>query len=105
MAAMPDFFVQVDGPRGDVLERVLGSRRVPILGPLPVPCELPIGVRECYILDVGALDFDQFWRLTEHLVQAFASPIEAVQEELRNKGMPILAEACSVTILNPQKWL
>lgn len=102
---MADLFVTLDGPRGDVFERLLGSRTVPVLSHQTIPCRLPIGVRDCYLLDVASLSVDQFWSLTEHLVERFETSIDDVQEELRNKGLPILAEECRLAIANPQKWL
>lgn len=94
-----EYFVTVDGPRGETLERVLGTRRLPVLAPEPVLADLHDagrGVEACYLLAVAALSVDQRRRLVDHLGERFGMPQADVCAEVLIKGVPILAEGCAV---------
>jgi hypothetical protein len=96
-----EFFVTVDGPRGEEWERVLGTRRLPVLAPVPVLVDLHDagrGVEPCYLMDVRALSPAQRDGLVDLLAERFGYPREEVWEEVLTKGVPILAEGCAVEV-------
>lgn len=103
---MGDFFVTVDGPRGEVFRATLGTRDVPVISPRPVPVRLHgVGVEECYLLDLRAITEVQRGNLIAYLAEKFEGSFSDVMEELTRKGLPIRADGCTVTIPNSQKWI
>ena len=105
---MRDFTVTVyDGVRGEEFEKVFGSTTVPVMDPVPSWAELP-GFDEpqlVYMLDQYRVPVDAHWRLVEHLGQVFGLEKREVEEELRKKGMPILASECVADLGNIRHFL
>ena len=58
-----------------------------------------------YILDEQQLTPAQRLALCEGLADLFDAAAWEVDQDMRSKGILILADQCSVTVLNPQRWL
>lgn len=95
---MPRTVVTVQSPAERVreFEDVFGSATVPVKSPYPTYAELPIGRHLVYELDVAGLEPRVRLRLTAHLAVKFGSTPHAVDRELDDVGMPVLAEGCSM---------
>jgi hypothetical protein len=102
-----DFTVTVINPeRVASFEAVFGSATVYVKSPIPEYADLPgLGQRRVYKLDMALLTPEQRDRLVAYLSDQFRlGPVEA-NRLLDERGMPILASDCVVSIANPQKWV
>ena len=105
MTKTHDFWVTIHGERGEEWQRVLGTNRLPVQGPIPMRAILPgLGEALVYQVALDQLEHGQQERITTHLCEKFQlAPAEA-EAEIRAAGIPILAESCSVMVLSPQRW-
>jgi hypothetical protein len=58
-----------------------------------------------YYLDLDLLHPHQYQRLIKYLSAKFNLPLGQVKLDLEERGIPIPAADCMVTICNPHKWL
>ena len=101
-----DFRVTVTGARGDEFRKIFGTDTVAVKSFIPSIADLPgLGERAVYLLDTDLLTDAQREALVEHIAEKFGAAREAVDEHLRARGLPILAEDCIVTIDNPLRWI
>lgn len=78
--------------------KVFGTDQVPIINILVPQIANVLGeVRKVYMLDLGKLSEDQLIRLKEHLSRKFSIPMEEVERDLPEIGVPILAEDVSLS--------
>ena len=99
MARPFEAFLLKDSPRYADWIKVFGVNRVQIRGALPQlanVCDQPD--TEIYLLDLNALTSEQRERLVSHLSQKFNLARRKVERDLKEKGMPILAEDVGVPI-------
>jgi hypothetical protein len=100
-----DFWVTITGERGREWKRVAGTDYFPVLSPIPVMGDLPgIGLSRVYLLAIDQMEPNILSRIVAHLSGKFGMTAEETQAELDKGGIPILADDCMVTVLNPQKW-
>jgi hypothetical protein len=105
MTRQHDFWATVDGARGEQWKRTVGTNRFPIESPLPIRGNLPgLGDREVYLLALDQLDAATRGAIMVELARSFGIPAAEIAEEISRVGVPILAEDCSVTVHNPQRW-
>ena len=86
---------------------VLGTATVHVNLPFPHGGDLPGRPGAVmYELDVALLTPEQKRRLIEHLSQKFGEPRDFVARMIEGEhGVPILAEDCTLTVHNPQRWV
>lgn len=102
-----DAFVSVEGPRGEMWEHVLGTRTVPVTSPDPTMADLTEagrGVEPCYFLRLDALSASQRMALIRYVAERFEQDRDSVAAEIIEKGVPIPAEGCRVTLYKPVSW-
>ena len=100
-----DFWVTLHGERGAEWERVLGTSRIPVRSPIATLALLPsLGEREVYLVALDVLAPGHLEKIVAHLCEKFQLSREEAEAEIRQAGIPILAEACSVFVHNPQRW-
>ncbi len=104
---MGDFFVTITDPeRAREFQEVLGTTTVPVKSLQPYLGSAPGQEGKIfYILDPGQLTDDQYLKLVRHLSKKFGLHPNQVREEMGKYGVPILAEHCSIVIMNPQRWI
>jgi DNA-binding transcriptional regulator YbjK len=103
---MKDFTVTVTNPeRATDWQNILGRTTVVVQSPIPQRANLP-GHHDSliYLLDLEVLTTEEVDRLVEHLARRFDIPQSDVARDLREMGVPILADDCIVTVSNPQRW-
>jgi hypothetical protein len=64
-----------------------------------------LGERLGYILDAEQLSEEKRLRLARGIAQTFRASLSGVVQWMMGDGIVILAEHCSVTVLNPQRWV
>jgi len=85
-------------PRYNEWLAVFGSAEVPIINIIFPNKEIVLGeIRDVYMLDLGKLTAEQMGRLKAHIASKFKIPMEEVERELPEIGVPILAEDVIVT--------
>lgn len=84
-------------PRASAWRDVFGGLEIPLESPLMRKVELPIGVREVYMLDVKKLTADVRKKLVGYLAKRFQIPAGEVDRDLESNGVPILIEDVSVS--------
>ena len=103
-----DFTVTVyDEVRGMEFEKVFGTRTVPVISPIPEWAKLP-GFEEAkavYDLDLQRISADQRERLVTHIAEKFGLEPSAVEADLDEVGMPILADECVASLGDIRKFL
>jgi hypothetical protein len=101
-----DFMVKIhNDERAKEWLDVLGTTTIYVESPFPTRMYLPgHDDAEAYMLDLDLITAEQRERLIEHIATKFDIPIDEVQAELDTKGVPILADNCTLTVTNPQKW-
>ena len=104
MPTTHDFWVTIGGERGDGFERHVGTRRFPVRSPMRVDVRLPIGTRRCYLLAPEAMDERELADLAAAVAQRQGGEVDDVLRAIRDEGMPILDEDCSVAVHDPQRW-
>lgn len=78
--------------------KVLGTETVPILSPVPQRADLPNYPNYLvYMVDVAALSTEQRERLVTFLAKKFGVPEAELQRDIETRGVPILAEECTIT--------
>jgi hypothetical protein len=88
--------VTIHGERGAEYEKLLGRRTFRVKSPLPCRADLPGRPdAEVYLLDIDALRPGELDTLAKHVAAKFSVPYEIVLSEMRDCGVPILAEDCS----------
>lgn len=91
--------VHIHGKRGEQMKRLLGRRDFIVTNALPVRASVPNHADvEVYLLDVDTLTEAEFDKLARHFARKFGSPLSDVRREMRDCGVPILAEDCTVAI-------
>ena len=93
--------------RADDFLKVFGSLDVRVDSFIPMLVELP-GFEEpqkVYLLDLKWLTQRERERLTRHLAAKFNIPLEQVESEIDDVGVPILDQDCYLIVENPQRWL
>jgi hypothetical protein len=91
--------VHITGPRGAEIERILGRRTFAVKSPLP--CRAIVadrGEADVYLLDIDTLTDAEMNALARHFAEKFGGEPRAVKDEMRDCGVPILAEDCVVAI-------
>jgi len=58
-----------------------------------------IGDTKVYFLDLAALTSDEITRLAKDIAGHFWIPIEEVRADIREKGVPILAEDVAIAVI------
>ena len=100
-----DFWITIHGERGEEWKRITGTDRFPIKTPVPSLGILPgIGETRIYLLALDQMEPEIMHRILAHLAVKFGLTPEEDAEEIAKAGIPILADECSVMVLNPQKW-
>jgi hypothetical protein len=102
-----DFRVRVTNPeRAAEWREVLGADIVCVRSPVPRRANLPGHLDALiYLLDLDLLTEEQRVKLVAHLSAKFGIPERRVAAELDTHGLPVLAQDCSVSVHNPQRWL
>lgn len=78
--------------------KVFGTDQVPIVNILAPRVANVLGeARQVYMLDLAKLSEDQLIRLKDHLSRKFSIPMEEVERDLPEIGVPILAEDVSIS--------
>jgi len=97
--ALKQTTVTIHGARGAEWISVLGTATLPVKSPLPVRAQLPgIDNAEVYLVALDALQPGQLDKIVAHVSRKFGVPVEDVRQELKEHGMPILADDCSCAI-------
>lgn len=103
---MSDFKCTVHGQRAEEFRRVFGTATVDVTTPVPFLANLPGRPRSLvYLLDLKSLTDEQRAALVARSAEHFNLTVEDTRAEIENVGMPILAEGCTITIHNPQRWV
>ncbi len=104
-----DFMVTIHdtSDRADMIKRVFGTLTVPVISPVKEwvflqGIDYPV---DAYKLKLSAISDDEYDRLVDEIAKKFDAPRSEVQLAFEIQGLPILAEECTLTINNPQKWL
>ena len=106
MTKTHDFWVTIEGQRGEKWQRVLGTSRLPVRSPIPTLAILPgIGEAEVYLVALDVLAPGQQEKIIAHLCEKFQLRPDEAEAEIRQAGVPILGRDCSVMIMNPQRWI
>jgi hypothetical protein len=93
------FTATVMGERAQEFIEVFGTAVVPIQSPVPVIAELgDEGEHKVFMLDLKRLTHEKYDRLVAHVARKFGAPEAAVDVSLRERGLPIKAQDCVVTI-------
>lgn len=103
---MKDFTVTVTNPeRAADWQSILGRTTVVVCSPIPSRANLP-GHPDTliYMLDLDVLTAEETDRLVTFIAQRFHIAEADVARDLRLQGVPILADDCTVTVWNPQRW-
>ena len=102
-----DFTVTVTNPeRAAQWREMIGSDTVCVQSPIPEPADLPGHPHALiYLVDLHELNPGQIARLVESLSRRFGLSPEEANRELQERGIPILADDCIVTVAHPQRWL
>ena len=113
-AGQGDFFVTIDGARGREWIEVLGTATLPIESPEPIDSAVTGKAAEIlgtgklcsfYKMKVDALSGPDRAKVVAYLACKFELTEAEVRADILLYGVPILAEACTVVIMNPQRWL
>jgi len=103
-----DFTITINNPerRLEWLE-VLGTTKFHVKSFKPeIPVPTDIGdLNPVFYLDLDLLHPHQYQRLIHYLATKFNLPLGQVKLDLEERGVPIPAADCMVTICNPHKWL
>jgi hypothetical protein len=76
-------------------ERVIGTNIIPVKSYIPRPVQIiGKGICNTYFLDFSQISKKQQEALINHLAQKFGCSLNEVQDDLSEKGLPILAEDC-----------
>lgn len=101
-----DFKVTVFDPeRAAEWQEIMGTTTLCVKSPIPSQASLP-GIKTAliYELDLDLLTEEQLHRLVTHIANKFNYTPEEVKEALPIQGVPILADDCTVSMGNPQRW-
>jgi len=101
-----DFTATIHDPeRAAEWQAILGTNTIYIRSPIPESANLP-GHPDAliYYLDLDLLAEDQRIRLIAHLAHKFGLAEAGVDAMMEEHGVPILANDCSITVRNPQRW-
>ncbi len=101
----PPLEITINGARGDEWQRVCGTRQFPVTTWEPIKADLPGKPQaDVYLLNLLLVESVTLAKITAHLAQKFGlSEAEANAEAI--KGIPILAEDCTVVLNDPQRWV
>jgi len=104
-----DFIVSIKPgtDRANDFLKVFGSLDVRVESFIPFLAELP-GFDEpqkVYLLDLKWLTNLERRRLCLHLAGKFNIPVEEVESEIDDVGVPILDQDCYLILENPQRWV
>lgn len=102
-----DFRVQVTDPtRRALWQQWIGTDTVCVRTPIAVDVHIEgKGPARAYILDEQQLTPAQRLALCEGVADRFGAEAWEVDQEMRSQGIVILADECSVMVLNPHRWL
>lgn len=102
-----DFRVTMhDEARRELWQQWIGTDTVCVRTPLRTRVMLDgHGPADAFILDEQQLSPEQQRALCEGIAARFQANAEEVDQDMRSKGIVILAEHCSVMVVNPGKWV
>jgi len=103
---MNDFTVTVIDPdRAADWQTIFGRTTVAVQSPVPRRAELPGHPdTKIYMLDLDALTSEETDRLVAFLTRRFNIAESDIARDLREQGVPILADDCIVTVSYQQRW-
>lgn len=91
--------VTVTGERAEEFREIFGTTTVPVVSPFSEIAELgDTGEHECFMLDLERISHEQYDRLVAHIARKFGTDEAAVAASLRERGLPIKAEDCLMSI-------
>lgn len=103
-----DFRVHITDPqRAAAFERALGTSTVYVKTPIPEKAILP-GYPDgapVFLLDLTAYSAEDIVRLADEIAGKWGLSRQSVLNDIYRDGIPILDEACTVIIHNPQRWV
>ena len=101
-----DFSVIVHNPkRVEDWMKVFGTNILYVKSPFSSLADLPGHPNTLvYMLDLDQYSDEQRQRLVQHIADRFHIEPSVVESELEATGVPILAEDCTCSIRNPQRW-
>ena len=106
MKKQHDFWVTIHGQRGEEWQRVLGTSRIPVKSPLPILANLPgIGEARVHLVALDVLTPGQQEKIVIHLCEKFQLSRNEAEAEIRQAGIPILSQDCTVMMMNFQRWV
>ncbi len=102
----PPLTLTINGPRGDELERVCGTRTFPVTTWEPIRADLPGKPNALvWMMNLLLMDGETIRKIIAHLSQKFGIPEHEIQAEMAEHGNPILAEDAYVVLNDPQRWV
>lgn len=101
-----DFTVTVtNSERAAMWLDVLGTATVHVKSPVATRANLPGKPNSLiYELDLEMITPEQREKLVAYIAQKFGIPSDDVAASLDDHGVPMLADDCIVTVVNPQRW-
>jgi hypothetical protein len=102
-----DFKITVNDPEQAArFQAVFGRTTVKVKSPIPEIANLPGKPNtQIYLLDLDLITPEERARLVQNIAERFGLPLATIEAELDSHGVPILADHCTVTVNNPQRWL
>jgi hypothetical protein len=102
-----DCYATVHNPeRAADWREAIGSDRVPIRSPVATPARLAgHGADLVYEVALDVLTEAQREGLIRVLSRVFGCDLAEVRATIATEGVALLAADCSLTILNPQRWV
>lgn len=88
-------------PRAAEWQKVFETREIEVHGLIPEKVNVLGEIRDVYMLNLQALNEDQYRRLMFHISEKFKVPIETVAQELPEVGVPVLAEDLIISCDTP----
>lgn len=102
-----DFICTIHDPdRAAEITNIFGTNQVYVKSPIPHPASLPgVGPTTVYELDLDTITPEQRTALLNYYAAKFQIDRQEADHLLEEHGMPIHTKDCTITIINPQKWL
>lgn len=102
-----DYRVTIHDPERQALwQQWIGTDTVCVRTPIRTRVHIEgLGERDAYLLDEQQLTPAQRQALCAGIAARFHAPVEAVEADMLGPGLVLLAEHCSVLVINPARWL
>lgn len=94
------FFVTVNGDRGRMWQKAVGTRTFPVTSKHPEPADVLGNIVMAYFLDLTRVDARLRDKIEHFLSERFGQPLDQIRYTVKDQGVPILAK----NVTTPEGW-